>query len=92
MTTEANINNSEAIVLNRMFRGSYLEENIGHEVINLFKSDNGKYYLYLNSLGSFHRDWKGRIKYMLMVRQGVKMMEVIGLAIGLKDVYKPELA
>lgn len=92
MTTEANINNSEAIVINRMFKGSYLEENIGHEVINIFKSDNGKYYLYLNALGSFHSVWKGRIKYMLMVRQGVKMMEVIGLATGLKDVYKPELA
>lgn len=90
-TTKTTINN-EAIVINRMFKGSYLEENIGHEVINIFKSDNGKHYLYLNSLGSFHRDWKGRIKYMLMVRQGVKMMEVIGLATGLKDVYKPELA
>lgn len=74
-TTKTTINN-EAIVINRMFKGSYLEENIGHEVINIFKSDNGKHYLYLNSLGSFHRDWKGRIKYMLMVRQGVKMMEV----------------
>ena len=31
---------------------------------------------------------------MLMVRtiQGAKMLEVIGLATGLKDVYKPELA
>lgn len=92
MTNEAN--NSEAIVLNRMFTGDYLEENIGHEVINLFKSDNGKYYLYLNALGSFHSVWKGRIKSMLMVRtiQGAKMLEVIGLATGLKDVYKPELA
>ncbi len=90
----ASINGSEAIVLNRMFTGDYLEDNIGHEVINLFKSDNGKFYLYLNALGSFHSDWKGRIKSMLMVRtiQGAKMMEVIGLATGLRDVYKPELA
>ncbi len=93
MANETN-NNNEAIVLNRMFTGDYLEENIGHEVINLFKSDNGKCYLYLNALGSFHSDWKGRIKSMLMVRtiQGAKMLEVIGLATGLKDVYKPELA
>ncbi len=90
----ASINGSEAIVLNRMFTGDYLEDNIGHEVINLFKSDNGKFYLYLNALGSFHSDWEGRIKSMLMVRtiQGAKMLEVIGLATGLKDVYKPELA
>lgn len=92
MTNETSDN--EAIVLNRMFTGDYLEENIGHEVINLFKSDNGKYYLYLNALGSFHSIWKSRIKSMLMVRtiQGAKMLEVIGLATGLKDVYKPELA
>ena len=92
MTNETS--NDEAIVLNRMFTGDYLEENIGHEVINLFKSDNGKYYLYLNALGSFHSIWKSRIKSMLMVRtiQGAKMLEVIGLATGLKDVYKPELA
>ena len=41
MTNETS--NNEAIVLNRMFTGDYLEENIGHEVINLFKSDKGKY-------------------------------------------------
>lgn len=41
-TTKTTINN-EAIVINRMFKGSYLEENIGHEVINIFKSDNGKH-------------------------------------------------
>jgi len=88
-TTKTTIND-EAIVLNRMFTGDYLEENIGHEVINLFKSDNGKYYLYLNALGSFHSIWESRIKSMLMVRtiQGAKMLEVIGLATGLKDVYK----
>lgn len=33
MTNETS--NDEAIVLNRMFTGDYLEENIGHEVINL---------------------------------------------------------
>lgn len=94
MEKETNVNSNDAIVLNRMFTGDYLEDNIGHEVINLFKSDNGRYYLYLNALGSFHSIWKDRIKSMLMVRtiQGAKMMEVIGLATGLKDVYKPELA
>lgn len=68
----ASINGSEAIVLNRMFTGDYLEDNIGHEVINLFKSDNGKFYLYLNALGSFHSDWKGRIKHYTLPYKGCK--------------------
>ena len=91
---EHNRNRDDVIVLNRVFSGEYLEDNIGHEVINLFKSDNGKYYLYLNALGSFHKQWKNRIKSMLLVRtiKGAKMLEVIGLATGLSDVYDPELA
>ena len=35
-----------------MYVGSYLEENIGHEVINLFRDDHGNNYIYVNiSLG-----------------------------------------
>ncbi len=89
-------NVGEVIVLNRMFNGGYLEDNIGHEVINLFKSDgnDGKYYLYLNALGSFDKKWTGLISTMLMVRTipGAKMIEVIGLAKELRDVYDPEYA
>ena len=34
------------IILNRMYVGDYLGENIGHEVINLINPDNGdKYYI-----------------------------------------------
>ena len=29
----------KTIILNRMYAGSYLDENIGHEVINLFKDE-----------------------------------------------------
>ena len=39
------------IILNRMYAGSYLDENIGHEVINLFKdnvSSTGTYNNLLN--------------------------------------------
>ena len=38
-----------------MFSGSYLKDNIGHEWINLFKSDSEKYYLYLNPDGTFNQ-------------------------------------
>lgn len=39
------------IIFNRMYAGNYLEENLGHETINLFQSDNGNYYVYLNKNG-----------------------------------------
>ena len=35
-----------------MYAGSYLEENIGHEVINLFKDDEGSNYIYVNKDGT----------------------------------------
>ena len=68
------------IVLNRMYSGSYLTTNLGHEVINMFQSDNGKHYLYLNSRGNF--DEKGLYaKYMLLVMHiGGKRVEILGLA------------
>lgn len=79
------------IVMNRMYSGDYLvDDNIGHEVINLYMADNGKFYLYLNALGNFDSKWENRIKTMVMVRTitGAKMLEVLGIALGLKDVYK----
>ena len=67
-------------VLNRMYTGSYLSTNLGHEVINMFQADNGKHYLYLNSRGNL----VGRAltsKYMLLVVYiGDQRVEVIGLA------------
>ncbi|MBQ5777031.1 MAG: hypothetical protein IIW06_08615 [Bacteroidaceae bacterium] len=38
------------IVINRMYVGDYLSENLGHEVINFFKADNGRHYIYLNAI------------------------------------------
>lgn len=39
------------IVINRMYTGEYVNHYLGQEVINLYRSDNGKYYLYLNADG-----------------------------------------
>ncbi len=43
----------KVILLNKLFLGSWLdeEEHIGHEVIDFFKSDDDKYYVYNNPLG-----------------------------------------
>ena len=66
------------IIINRMYAGKYLTigENIGHEVINLIRSDNGNNYLWLNADGNCDVtkfvDKKGKCRYdeivMLMVR------------------------
>lgn len=78
------------IVLNRMYCGDYLDENLGHEIINMYKSDNGKSYLYLNAHGTFDSKWANRIKTMLLVRtiEGRKMLEATGIALGIADVYQ----
>ena len=58
------------ILINRMYAGDYLsdENNIGHEIINLFKSDNGNHYIYLTSKGDFGVKHSNNIKTVLLVR------------------------
>lgn len=71
------------IVINRMFTGNYLFENLGHEIINIFRADNGNCYLYLNPYGNVHPKYE-KVHSMLMVRGvGSSIVEVIGLATGL---------
>ena len=89
----------DEIVLNRMFAGGYLADNIGHEIINLYKADGGESknesnYIYIQPLGSFAREHHNRIKYVLMVRgvEGIQSLEVLALATisdAEKDVYNP---
>lgn len=66
-----------------MYVGDYIASNLGHEVINLFKADNGRHYLYLNSsgnIGAEHAD----LDVMLLVKgHSSDTFEVIGMARGL---------
>ena len=79
-------NQSTGIVLNRMYTGSYLSTNLGHEVINMFQADNGKHYLYLNSSGNLVGEGKN-VKTMLLVRGiGNNRVEVVGMAKNLQPV------
>ena len=76
----------KVIVLNRMYVGDYLSTNIGHEVINMFKADNGEHYLYLNSRGNLTNEHKGKIDFMLFVKYYTEgVVEVIGKAVGLEE-------
>lgn len=39
-----------------MFTGNYIDNNIGHEIINLFADDNRRNFIYLCKDGKFNRD------------------------------------
>lgn len=74
------MSDKKGIVLNRMYTGSYLSSNLGHEVINMFQADDGKHYLYLNAKGNFGNDGE-KVGTMLLVRGiGNESIEVVGMA------------
>ena len=81
------------IVLNRLFAGSFLDDNIGHEIVNMYKADNGANYLYIQPYGTYHMAHAGKIGYVLLVRgiSGKQTVEVLGLATGLTEMYDPSL-
>ena len=76
-----NQSEKKGVVLNRMYTGSYLSSNLGHEVINMFQADNGKHYLYLNDKGNFHKKYTESIDDMLLVRYvGENKVEILAWA------------
>lgn len=81
---------NEVIMLNRMYAGKYLEENIGHEVINLFKDDNGNNYIYINDDGYVNPKYNGLVKAVILVKHVEKgVLEIIAKAEQLTQVnYK----
>lgn len=75
------------IILNRMYVGRYLEENIGHEVINLFKTDSGDNYIYINHDGKINPEYDNDVQAVLLVKYVEKgVMEVIAKAEELEQV------
>ena len=80
------------ILLNRMYCGNYLntDGNIGHEVINLFKDDNGNNYIYIMSDGTIAMNHNDSIKTILLVRWiGNHLIEILAKAEDLKQIiYK----
>lgn len=62
------VDNNKEILINKMYVGRYLNDNIGHEVINLIKSDNGKNYIYVNPYGSMDKKHNNKIDTILLVR------------------------
>ena len=79
-----------AIILNRMYAGSYLDEdeNIGHEVINLFRDDNESNYIYINQKGDINKKSNDSVEAVLLVKYVEKgVLEVVAKAEDLQQVY-----
>lgn len=74
----------EGVIINRMYVGDYLSQNLGHEVINLFQDDKGRHYLYLNQSGSLSAEHKYHDTMILVRYEGNNLFEVVGMAKGLQ--------
>lgn len=73
------------IILNKMYVGAYLSEgdNIGHEIINLYKADDGKNYIYLNSQGTIELSHSENEITVLLVRKfASKIYKILAKAEG----------
>lgn len=78
------------IILNHMFTGNYLSNNIGHEIINLFSADDGRQYIYLCKDGKFERN-DVFVEHVVQVRRPDKTkntLEIINIASNLSSYNK----
>ena len=82
------------ILLNVMYAGDYLKEenNIGHEVINMYQADNGKHYVYANPyglIGTSHNKEGNRVDTVVFVRRiNASKLEILAKANVKKQVLK----
>ncbi len=88
-----NTHQRNEIVLNRMFAGDFLDDHIGHEIVNMYKDDLNRNYVYIQPYGTYQSVHHGKIGAVLMVRgvPGKSALEVLGLATELKDIFDPSL-
>lgn len=71
----------DVILLNNLFNGEYIKEKVGGEIINIYQSDNGKHYVYVNPYGNIDKKWDNQIKHILYIRSvGNGVVKIIGKA------------
>lgn len=70
-------------ILCKMFQGDYVlqEGKIGHEFINFIKSDDGYFYIWLNSTGTYKRQEQNDINILMIRTIGNGIYAVLGKAI-----------
>ena len=71
----------DTILINIMYTGDYTNKNIGHEIINLYKTDEGENYIYISPYGKLADDKYGRVSTVLLARPAEKgQLEIIAKA------------
>lgn len=77
--------NTKDVLINVMYTGDYTTENIGHEIINLYKTDKGENYIYISPWGKVADNKRDKIKEVIFARgAGKGKLEIIGKASGLE--------
>ena len=80
------------ILLNIMYNGDYLQsenQNIGHEIINLFQDDNGNNYIYVLPYGNMAEKHNDKIETILLVkRHNACLLEILAKAENLEQIIK----
>lgn len=82
----------EYYIINRMYAGAFLRNNLGHEVINLFSSDDGSHYVYICDDGTIDHKYNDRVKAVLLTRmtETIHKQEILGIAIDLTQISRKE--
>lgn len=70
----------ETIIIERMYAGGYLGDNIGHEIINTFKTDEGENYIYISPWGIINQKYQNAKAVLLVRLINEHCYEVIGYA------------
>jgi hypothetical protein len=73
-----------------MYAGDYLKKNIGHEIINTYKTDGGKHYLYISPWGTVSKEYSKPDAIILARLVTETEWEVIGFAKNPKCLLTPE--
>lgn len=80
----------EYFIIDRMYAGRFLDNgNIGHEITNLFRADNGDCYVYVNKAGDVKPEAKDATRAVIYTRKAdsIHKQEVLGIAIVEKGVH-----
>ena len=82
------------VLINHMYSGNYLETgNLGHEVINLFKCDNGNHYIYAMPAGDYDtKSHNNSIKKVILVRNiDQYKTEVLGICDVEEEIFRSQV-
>ena len=74
----------DSVIVVRMYAGGYLDENIGHEIINTFKTDNDGHFIYISPWGIVNKTYAHSKNVLLVRGVSADVWEVIGYATDLE--------